>query len=129
MAPQVLQEPLDVDTIQRELPHELDQVHLEALQLQKQVAELEKHLGSARKESGGAAGRQQPKASDTAAVGGEVGAPWCSASCAGLVWGAVLASGEPSSPSLFFPGWAGFVWAVLCRRCKGLPPCPCPAGH
>ncbi|KAB0367938.1 hypothetical protein FD755_021262 [Muntiacus reevesi] len=42
----VLQEPLDVDTIQRELPHELDQVHLEALQLQKQVAELEKHLGS-----------------------------------------------------------------------------------
>ncbi|KAJ1071901.1 hypothetical protein K5549_013768 [Capra hircus] len=44
----VLQEPLDVDTIQRELPHELDQVHLEALQLQKQVAELEKHLGSAR---------------------------------------------------------------------------------
>nr|XP_042112167.1 coiled-coil domain-containing protein 57 isoform X6 [Ovis aries] len=68
----VLQEPLDVDTIQRELPHELDQVHVEALQLQKQVAELEKHLGSARKESGGAAGRQQPKASDTAAVGGEV---------------------------------------------------------
>ncbi|KAM7232475.1 hypothetical protein CapIbe_017236 [Capra ibex] len=68
----VLQEPLDVDTIQRELPHELDQVQLEALQLQKQVAELEKHLGSARKESGGAAGRQQPKASDTAAVGGEV---------------------------------------------------------
>ncbi|XP_061000458.1 coiled-coil domain-containing protein 57 isoform X2 [Dama dama] len=68
----VLQEPLDVDTIQRELLHELDQVHLEALQLQKQVAELEKHLGSAWKESGGAAGRQQPKASDTAAVGGEV---------------------------------------------------------
>ncbi|OWK13959.1 hypothetical protein Celaphus_00001488, partial [Cervus elaphus hippelaphus] len=65
-------EPLDVDTIQRELLHELDQVHLEALQLQKQVAELEKHLGSARKESGGAASRQQPKASDTAAVGGEV---------------------------------------------------------
>uniref|UniRef100_A0A3Q1NKA9 Coiled-coil domain containing 57 n=1 Tax=Bos taurus TaxID=9913 RepID=A0A3Q1NKA9_BOVIN len=68
----VLQEVLDVDTIQRELPHELDQVHLEALQLQKQVAELEKHLGSARKESGGTASRQQPKASDTAAVGGEV---------------------------------------------------------
>nr|XP_014336800.1 PREDICTED: coiled-coil domain-containing protein 57 [Bos mutus] len=76
MASQVLQEALDVDTIQRELPHELDQVHLEALQLQKQVAELEKHLGSARKESGGTASRQQPKASDTAAVGGEVGALW-----------------------------------------------------
>ncbi|ELR49312.1 Coiled-coil domain-containing protein 57 [Bos mutus] len=86
----VLQEALDVDTIQRELPHELDQVHLEALQLQKQVAELEKHLGSARKESGGTASRQQPKASDTAAVGGEVGALWCSASCAGTCLGCSL---------------------------------------
>lgn len=122
----MLQEPLDVDTIQRELPHELDQVHLEALQLQEQVAELEKHLGSARKESGGAAGRQQPKASDTAAVGGEVGALWCLASCAGLVWGVVLASGEPAPPSLFFPC---LVWAIPCRCHKGLPPCPCPAGR
>nr|XP_030699324.1 coiled-coil domain-containing protein 57 isoform X3 [Globicephala melas] len=43
-ASQVLREPLDVDTIQRELPHELDQVHLEVLQLRKQVAEIEKHL-------------------------------------------------------------------------------------
>ncbi|XP_026936902.1 coiled-coil domain-containing protein 57 isoform X4 [Sagmatias obliquidens] len=43
-ASQVLQEPLDMDTIQRELPHELDQVHLEVLQLRKQVAEIEKHL-------------------------------------------------------------------------------------
>ncbi|XP_057572530.1 coiled-coil domain-containing protein 57 isoform X2 [Hippopotamus amphibius kiboko] len=64
----VLQEPLDVDNIQRELPHELDQVHLEVLQLRKQVAELEKHLGSARKEGGGASGRQQPHAPDTVAV-------------------------------------------------------------
>ncbi|XP_049558345.1 coiled-coil domain-containing protein 57 isoform X5 [Orcinus orca] len=40
----VLREPLDMDTIQRELPHELDQVHLEVLQLRKQVAEIEKHL-------------------------------------------------------------------------------------
>ena len=101
MASQVLQEPLDVDTIQRELPHELDQVHLEALQLQKQVAELEKHLGSARKESGGAASRQQPKASDTAAVGGEVGALWCSASCARTCLGCGLGQWGASPPSLF----------------------------
>lgn len=129
MASQVLQEPLDVDTIQRELPHELDQVHLEALQLQKQVAELEKHLGSARKESGGAASRQQPKASDTAAVGGEVGALWCSASCARTCLGCGLGQWGASPPSLFFSGWADFVWAVLCRHCKGLPPHPCPAGR
>lgn len=75
-ASQVLQEPLDMDTIQRELPHELDQVHLEVLQLRKQVAEIEKHLRSAQKEGGGASGRQQPHASDTEAVGGEVGALW-----------------------------------------------------
>ncbi|XP_049558347.1 coiled-coil domain-containing protein 57 isoform X7 [Orcinus orca] len=67
----VLREPLDMDTIQRELPHELDQVHLEVLQLRKQVAEIEKHLRSAQKEGGGASGRQQPLASDTEAVGGE----------------------------------------------------------
>ncbi|XP_020922028.1 coiled-coil domain-containing protein 57 isoform X1 [Sus scrofa] len=48
----VLQEPLDVDTVQRELPHELDQMHLEVLQLRRQVAELEQHLGAARKEGG-----------------------------------------------------------------------------
>lgn len=75
-ASQVLREPLDMDTIQRELPHELDQVHLEVLQLRKHVAEIEKHLRSARKEGGGTSGRQQPHASDTEAVGGEVGALW-----------------------------------------------------
>uniref|UniRef100_A0A8C0I5U1 Coiled-coil domain containing 57 n=1 Tax=Balaenoptera musculus TaxID=9771 RepID=A0A8C0I5U1_BALMU len=67
----VLREPLDMDTIQRELPHELDQVHLEVLQLRKQVAEIEKHLRSARKEGRDASGRQQPHASDTEAVGEE----------------------------------------------------------
>ncbi|XP_072796018.1 coiled-coil domain-containing protein 57 isoform X6 [Vicugna pacos] len=67
----VLRGPLDMDAIQRELPHELDQVHLEVLQLQKQVAKLEKHLGSAWKEGGGASSRQQPPASDTMALGGE----------------------------------------------------------
>ncbi|XP_068385828.1 coiled-coil domain-containing protein 57 isoform X5 [Eschrichtius robustus] len=67
----VLREPLDMDTIQRELPHELDQVHLEVLQLRKQVAEIEKHLRSARKEGRDASGRQQLHASDAEAVGGE----------------------------------------------------------
>ncbi|KAJ8793096.1 hypothetical protein J1605_003773 [Eschrichtius robustus] len=60
-----------MDTIQRELPHELDQVHLEVLQLRKQVAEIEKHLRSARKEGRDASGRQQLHASDAEAVGGE----------------------------------------------------------
>ncbi|XP_032355016.1 coiled-coil domain-containing protein 57 isoform X4 [Camelus ferus] len=70
---EVLRGPLDRDTIQRELPHELDQVHLEVLQLRKQVAKLEKHLGSAWKEGGGASSRQQPPSSDTMALGGEGG--------------------------------------------------------
>ncbi|XP_053748857.1 coiled-coil domain-containing protein 57 isoform X3 [Panthera pardus] len=38
----VLQKPLVADTVQ----HEVGQVHLEALELQKQVAELEEHIGS-----------------------------------------------------------------------------------
>ncbi|XP_040312646.1 coiled-coil domain-containing protein 57 isoform X2 [Herpailurus yagouaroundi] len=42
----LLQKPLGTDTVQHELPHEVGQVHLEALELQKQVAELEEHIGS-----------------------------------------------------------------------------------
>ncbi|XP_053067475.1 coiled-coil domain-containing protein 57 isoform X2 [Acinonyx jubatus] len=42
----LLQKPLGADTVQHELPHEVGQVHLEALELQKQVAELEEHIGS-----------------------------------------------------------------------------------
>ncbi|XP_030151753.1 coiled-coil domain-containing protein 57 [Lynx canadensis] len=42
----VLQKPLGADTVQHELPHEVGQVHLEALELRKQVAELEEHIGS-----------------------------------------------------------------------------------
>ncbi|XP_047688681.1 coiled-coil domain-containing protein 57 isoform X3 [Prionailurus viverrinus] len=42
----VLQKPLGADTVQHKLPHEVGQVHLEALELQKQVAELEEHIGS-----------------------------------------------------------------------------------
>lgn len=82
------------------------------------MAELEKHLGSARKEVGALpAGSNQGLRS--CSCWREVGAPWCSASCAGTGLGSVLASGEPPPPSLFFPGWGGFVWAVLCRAVKG----------
>ncbi|XP_036924325.1 coiled-coil domain-containing protein 57 isoform X2 [Sturnira hondurensis] len=49
LRPKVLQEPPEVDAaVQCALPHEVDQVHLEVLELQRQVAELEKHLGTAR---------------------------------------------------------------------------------
>uniref|UniRef100_I3M9W1 Coiled-coil domain containing 57 n=1 Tax=Ictidomys tridecemlineatus TaxID=43179 RepID=I3M9W1_ICTTR len=43
----VQQKPLELDTVHHELPREVDQVHVEVLELQKQVAELEKHLGTA----------------------------------------------------------------------------------
>ncbi|KFO35731.1 Coiled-coil domain-containing protein 57 [Fukomys damarensis] len=48
----VQQQPLELDTVQRELPRVVDQVHLEVLELQKQVAELQKPLGTARPEGG-----------------------------------------------------------------------------
>ncbi|XP_039715734.1 coiled-coil domain-containing protein 57 isoform X2 [Pteropus medius] len=67
----VLQGPLDMDTVRRELPHELDQVHLEVLELRKQVAELEKHLVSAGKEGGAPPSQQQPWAPDAVAFGRE----------------------------------------------------------
>lgn len=70
----VLQEPLEMDTVWRELSHQVDQVHVEVLELQKQVAELEKHLGTARKggrgpPSRGPPSRQPPRAPDTIAPG------------------------------------------------------------
>uniref|UniRef100_A0A8D2D685 Coiled-coil domain containing 57 n=1 Tax=Sciurus vulgaris TaxID=55149 RepID=A0A8D2D685_SCIVU len=46
----VQQKPLELDPIQQELPREVDQVHLEVLELQKQVAELEEHFGTAQQE-------------------------------------------------------------------------------
>lgn len=73
LGPQVLQGPLDVDTVRRELPHELDQVHLEVLELRKQVAELEKHFVSAGKEGGAHPSQQQPWVLDAMALGREVG--------------------------------------------------------
>lgn len=56
------QKPLELDTVHQELPHEVDQVHLEVLELQKQVAELEKHLRTAQQEGGRPPGRKQLRA-------------------------------------------------------------------
>ncbi|XP_070415717.1 coiled-coil domain-containing protein 57 isoform X3 [Equus przewalskii] len=64
----VLQKALDVDTVQRELPHEVDQVHLEVLELRKQVAELEERLGTAWKEGRVVSSRQQLRAPDSTAL-------------------------------------------------------------
>jgi hypothetical protein len=50
-----------LDTIQRELSHGVDQVHLEVLELWKQVAELEEHLGAVRQEGGESSQQRQPK--------------------------------------------------------------------
>lgn len=47
--PQVMQKPLDLDTIRCELPCQVDQVQLEVRELQGQVAELEKHLETSSK--------------------------------------------------------------------------------
>ncbi|KAM9209002.1 coiled-coil domain-containing protein 57 isoform 2-T2 [Dugong dugon] len=52
----VLQKPPEMDAVRLQLPHEVDQVHVEVLELGKQVAELEKHLGTTRKEDGEAVG-------------------------------------------------------------------------
>ncbi|XP_073900945.1 coiled-coil domain-containing protein 57 isoform X3 [Castor canadensis] len=57
----VRQKPLVLDTIQRELSHGVDQVHLEVLELWKQVAELEEHLGAVRQEGGESSQQRQPK--------------------------------------------------------------------
>lgn len=62
-----------MDAVRHELPHELAQVHLEVSELRKQVAELERHLMSAGKESGAPASQQQPWAPDAVALGREVG--------------------------------------------------------
>lgn len=72
--PQVLQEPLEVDVIQHVLPHEVDQVHLEMLELQRQVAELEKHLGTARQGGREPPSRWQLHGPNRVALGGQVGA-------------------------------------------------------
>ncbi|XP_066091116.1 coiled-coil domain-containing protein 57 isoform X1 [Saccopteryx bilineata] len=67
--PQVLQEPLEVDTVQCELPNVVDHVHLEVLELQKQVAELEKHLGMVCQDGKGPLTGPQLHTPDTVAPG------------------------------------------------------------
>ncbi|XP_035864978.1 coiled-coil domain-containing protein 57 [Phyllostomus discolor] len=56
--PQALQEPRKVGATQCALPHTADQVQLEALELQGQVAELQRHLGTAGPSRCVALGRQ-----------------------------------------------------------------------
>ncbi|XP_054544602.1 coiled-coil domain-containing protein 57 [Talpa occidentalis] len=51
---QVRREPLDLGAVRRELPREVDQVQLEVMELREQVAELQRHLGTA----GGAPGTE-----------------------------------------------------------------------
>ncbi|XP_037666578.1 coiled-coil domain-containing protein 57 isoform X3 [Choloepus didactylus] len=58
----VLQEPLDVDAVRRQLPRAVEQVHLEASELRTQVAELDKHLRAAGEEGEAASRGQQPRA-------------------------------------------------------------------
>nr|XP_054958173.1 coiled-coil domain-containing protein 57 isoform X1 [Pan paniscus]XP_054958174.1 coiled-coil domain-containing protein 57 isoform X1 [Pan paniscus] len=67
----VLREPLEPAALQRELPREVDQVHLEVLELRKQVAELGKHLRIAQHGGAEPSGRKQPPASDAVALGRE----------------------------------------------------------
>ncbi|KAL4676890.1 hypothetical protein H8957_008500 [Semnopithecus entellus] len=83
----VLREPLEPAVFQRELPREVDQVHLEVLELRKQVAELGKHLRIAQHGGAEPSGKKQPPASDAVTLGREVGArqlllpPACRGSC------------------------------------------------
>ncbi|XP_035158099.3 coiled-coil domain-containing protein 57 isoform X2 [Callithrix jacchus] len=60
----VLREPLEPAALQLELPREVNQVHLEVLELWKQVAELRKHLGIAQHWGVEPSGRKQSPASD-----------------------------------------------------------------
>ncbi|EPQ18584.1 Coiled-coil domain-containing protein 57 [Myotis brandtii] len=67
----VLREPLQGDAVWQELPHEVDQVHLEVRELQKQVSELEKHLAAAPTAPDGTAlERQDPAAGGPAGTEG-----------------------------------------------------------
>nr|XP_037849354.1 coiled-coil domain-containing protein 57 isoform X6 [Chlorocebus sabaeus]XP_037849355.1 coiled-coil domain-containing protein 57 isoform X6 [Chlorocebus sabaeus] len=67
----VLREPLEPAAFQRELPREVDQVHLEVLELRKQVAELGKHLRTAHHGGGEPSGKKRPPASDAVTLGRE----------------------------------------------------------
>ncbi|XP_077829525.1 coiled-coil domain-containing protein 57 isoform X6 [Macaca mulatta] len=67
----VLREPLEPAAFQRELPREVDQVHLEVLELRKQVTELGKHLRIAHHEGAEPSVQKQPPASDAVTLGRE----------------------------------------------------------
>uniref|UniRef100_A0A2K6DU56 Coiled-coil domain containing 57 n=1 Tax=Macaca nemestrina TaxID=9545 RepID=A0A2K6DU56_MACNE len=67
----VLREPLEPAAFQRELPREVDQVHLEVLELRKQVTELGKHLRIAHHEGAEPSVQKQPPASDAMTLGRE----------------------------------------------------------
>uniref|UniRef100_A0A2K5XJ53 Coiled-coil domain containing 57 n=1 Tax=Mandrillus leucophaeus TaxID=9568 RepID=A0A2K5XJ53_MANLE len=67
----VLREPLEPAAFQRELPREVDQVHLEVLELRKQVAELGKHLRIAHHGGAEPSVQKQPPASDAVTLGRE----------------------------------------------------------
>lgn len=127
-ASQVQQEPLDIDAIQRELPHQVDQVHLEVLELHRQVAELEKRLGTR------ASSRRQLGSLDAGALRRQVGAlrrPWvCSchwpaAHCRShpvealpewLACRAPRPRGWPGPASPVYPPWTCSHWGLVSDR-------------
>lgn len=69
-SPQVMQKPLDLDTIRCELPCQVDQVQLEVRELQGQVAELEKHLETSSKGNHSVLCGQQQEVSAPACIQG-----------------------------------------------------------
>ncbi|KAG8507572.1 Coiled-coil domain-containing protein 57 [Galemys pyrenaicus] len=113
---QVRQEPLDLGAMRRELPHGVDQVQLEVSELREQVAELEKHLGAARRGGGGAPCRPAPHTAHGGAPGGEVGAAPRGASDA--TWaGRAAGSPVPRMPQLAArAARCGRAWALAAGR-------------
>ncbi|XP_006886370.1 PREDICTED: coiled-coil domain-containing protein 57 [Elephantulus edwardii] len=67
----LLQKPPEMDTIWFRLSREVDQVHVEVLELGKQVTELEKHLTTAQKE-GEVVCEGQPRAPENSTLGEQV---------------------------------------------------------
>ncbi|XP_006869683.1 PREDICTED: coiled-coil domain-containing protein 57 [Chrysochloris asiatica] len=70
----VLQKPPEMDAVRLQLPREVDQVHMEVSELNRQVAELDKHLSTTKKEGGEAEDGKQPQSLETTALWRQVGA-------------------------------------------------------
>lgn len=88
----MLREPLQGDAGRQELAHEVDQVHLEVRELQKQVSELEKHLATA------------PAAPDCVTLGRQVSArPRSAPEAAVPLCGPSQGSAPQSAPQGPFP--------------------------